>query len=791
MNAERCALVALLILALGLYCTPVHAGDPAPAPGSPAAAGVPPDEVVGPSSDPVPHTAGSIREAVLEAVSADGARLRISTEGPARPFLFQLDHPDRVVLDLIGAETAAALSWSGERGFVREARWGTRESRRGEPVVRYVIETAGPADCALASLGSGLCLDVTRKAGTSAAAIQAGTSEPGTVETGTSEAAVGETGTARAVMSERARPTDAPPAEDKPAPTTPVSHAALAREVLAGRTSEEQASTSIPDAGRAVSAGGEETYAWMRPSTPAPSPTASRFPFETAWPVETAWPGRTAPVAQTLPLSGTTLPVTAAPEAGAKTMGDAAPEAMSEALSEVEAAVATELPPTETWAPEEEIEPADFRVAGLDAPGEAGAGLIARSEPLGRETAGDPRPFERSESLPPFSLDVQGADIHTVLRSIAEYAGINIVADNNVSGTLTIRALDLPWPEMLDAVCRASGLVYEEHGSVVRIASQKTAREEALAVESAARKQEEYMPLLTRVVLVDYANAKELQETLSKITSTRGHVEFDPRTNALILTDIAPRLEELEAMIHRLDSETVQVEIAAKIVDVDETAARELGISWSIEDLHSSSANASGNIQQLTDDILDPANEVRVGVIRSFGEIQAKLQALEQSNEAEIISAPRITTVDNRLARILVGKEVPLITLDFAGNAITELKKVGITLEVTPHVNANELITMDIHPEVSDLSSQSTAQGGVVFTTTEADTRVMVDNGETAVIAGLIRSSEIEYERGVPYLRSIPVLGHLFKSTNKRAEKREMLIFITPRLMDPTASRGQ
>ncbi|MFH1143346.1 MAG: type IV pilus secretin PilQ, partial [Candidatus Eisenbacteria bacterium] len=425
-----------------------------------------------------------------------------------------------------------------------------------------------------------------------------------------------------------------------------------------------------------------------------------------------------------------------------------------------------------------------LRVAGLDGGSEMDR-LIAQSGDEDFGVTGRTGTLKRpSGTLTTFSLDVQEADIHTVLRSIAEYAGVNIVADNNVDGNLTICARDLTWPQMLDAVCEASGLVFVDHGSVIRVATQKTAREDALSLESAARKQEEYMPLITRVILIDYANAKELQETLSKFISARGHIEMDPRTNALILTDIAPRLEELEAMIRRLDSETIQVEIAAKIVDVDAYAARQLGISWGVDDVHSSSANASGSVHVQADDVLDPVSEVQIGVIRSFGEIQAKLQALEDANQAEIISAPRITTVNNRQARILVGKEVPLITLDFAGNAITELKKVGITLEVVPHVNEDGLITMDIHPEVSDLTSQATVQGGVVFTTTEADTRVVVTDGGTAVIGGLIRSSQIEYERGVPYLRDIPLLGHLFKSSNTRTEKREMLIFITPRLIN-------
>jgi type IV pilus assembly protein PilQ len=393
-----------------------------------------------------------------------------------------------------------------------------------------------------------------------------------------------------------------------------------------------------------------------------------------------------------------------------------------------------------------------------------------------------------AESAPtPMSLDVQNADVRTVFRSIAQFAGVNIVADNNVSGTVTIRALDLPWRGMLEAVCRSASLVVIEDGPVMRVATQRTAQEEALARESSARKQEEVLPLETRVLRVRYANAEELQETLGKIVSERGQVEVDARTNTLIVTDIAPRLESLEAMVQRLDTETVQVEIMAKIVDVDATVARQLGITWGASGLQSPGAHASGSLAIGAGEVAGAAADVQVGFLRSFGEIEARLQALEDERQAEIVSAPRITTVDNRMARILVGKQVPLITQDFAGNAITELKKVGIALEVTPHINADNQITMDLHPEISDLASATSTQGGIIFTTTEAETRVLVGDGETAVIGGLMRHGELTSKRGVPLLKDIPLLGRLFRSSERRMEKRELLIFVTPRIVKSAA----
>ncbi len=390
---------------------------------------------------------------------------------------------------------------------------------------------------------------------------------------------------------------------------------------------------------------------------------------------------------------------------------------------------------------------------------------------------------QAASSAPVMSLDVQGANVHTVLRSIAEYAGVNIVADANVKGAITLRAVDLPWYEMLDAVSRSLGLVAMDHGSVIRVATERTAQEEALARESAARKQEDLMPLETAIVTLRYANADELKTVVDAMRTGRGSVEIDERTNSLIVTDIAPRLEELKYTLEDLDTETLQIEITAELVDVDATMSRQLGIAWGLSNLHSVDSNASGSVSMTADDVVGTAGNVQVGVLRSFGEVQARIQALATDNKADIISTPRITTVNNRMARILVGKEVPVITMDEAGNAITEYKQVGIALEVTPHVNSDNEITLDIHPEISDLSQEATVQGGVVFNTTEADTRVMVSNGQTAVIGGLLNTRKTKFQRGVPILKSVPVLGYLFRSTDEQDDKRELLIFVTPRIV--------
>src|SRR5262249_7046044 len=176
------------------------------------------------------------------------------------------------------------------------------------------------------------------------------------------------------------------------------------------------------------------------------------------------------------------------------------------------------------------------------------------------------------------------------------------------------------------------------------------------------------------------------------------------------------------------------------------------------------------------------------GMFQKWGSIEAQLQVMEQNRKANIISNPRITTVDNREAKILVGQKIPLIVQDVAGNPVSQLQTIGIQLKVTPHLTKEKKVIMDLHPEVSDLSTQSTVQGGVIINTSEADTRVMVDDGETAVIGGLIRNNQSSVRRGVPLLKDLPLLGVLFRSNSTVHQNRELIIFVTPRLITASAS---
>ncbi len=382
------------------------------------------------------------------------------------------------------------------------------------------------------------------------------------------------------------------------------------------------------------------------------------------------------------------------------------------------------------------------------------------------------------------SLEMRGAEFRTLLRAFSEFSGQNIVAGREVKGKVSVNLTEVPWREALMAVCSAHGYGVKEEYGVLRVGPRGSLLQEEMELLTADKKRAEYRALETRVVKLSYAVASELISPLSKMLGERGKMDVDERTNSLLITDLPESLEQLVELAKGLDHLMPQVEIMAKIIDVDYYASRDLGISWEALNLVNTQSGIAGE-GSITGAFPQPVGEFKMGKVMDWGEINLTLQALEKQNKADIISKPRVMTMDNREANILVGKKIPLIVADEAGNAITQLTTIGIKLVVTPHINPDGQIMMHVSTEVSDLSSEATVQGGVIITTSESKTNVMVGDGETAVIAGLLKNSESSLDNEVPFLGKIPILGNLFGYSNDANNKRELLIFITPRVVHP------
>lgn len=408
-----------------------------------------------------------------------------------------------------------------------------------------------------------------------------------------------------------------------------------------------------------------------------------------------------------------------------------------------------------------------------------------------------------------FNLDVTGADLRTVLRAISEFSGRNIVVSQTVRANVTIQLRNVAWQDALKAVLRANGLDYVEDGSVVRVDEAGKLNSEKVERETANARTLELVPLETRIVKLNYANAGEMTAPLAPALSKRGSIQVEKRTNSLIVTDLSSNLDSVVKMALELDSTTPQIEITAKLVDVDASALRNLGVEWNVapqkpefwagQDNGSGGTSLPGGGPVHNNDYslqvgaehntgVEAANKITFGIFKDWASIEAQLQSLEEKRKANIISNPRITTVDNREAKIIVGQKIPLIVQDVAGNPVSQLQTIGIQLKVTPHLTQDKKIVMDLHPEVSDLSTQSTVQGGIIINTSEADTRVMVDDGQTAVIGGLIRTNESTVTRGVPLLKDIPLVSFLFSSHSTVRQNRELIIFVTPRIVTNLAA---
>jgi len=411
-----------------------------------------------------------------------------------------------------------------------------------------------------------------------------------------------------------------------------------------------------------------------------------------------------------------------------------------------------------------------------------------------------------------FTMDVEGADIRTVLKAISEFSGRNIIIGKDVHATVKVSLRNVGWQEALRQILRSNGLDYVDDGGILRVDDASRLNAEAVERETARAKQMELVPLETAIIKLNYANASEMQASLQSAISRRGQIQVDKRTNSLIVSDLGANIENITKMAQALDSTTPQIEITAKLVDVDAEALRGLGIEWhegtkplfwdGIDDpsnpgtkvlpgggpIHNDDYSVQVAGEHHTG-LSDPTTTLTFGIFKDWASVEGQLQLLEQNRKANIISNPRVTTVDNREAKILVGQKIPLIVQDVAGNPVSQLQTIGIQLRVTPHLTQDKKIVMDLHPEVSDLSTQSTVQGGVIINTSEADTRVMVDDGQTAVIGGLIRTNDSHVRRGIPLLKDVPLLGVLFRSDNTIKQNRELIIFVTPRLMSDMASK--
>ncbi len=407
------------------------------------------------------------------------------------------------------------------------------------------------------------------------------------------------------------------------------------------------------------------------------------------------------------------------------------------------------------------------------------------------------------------ALDFYDTDIKNVFRILMEISGKNFAIDKDVTGKVTLTLTKpVPWDQALDLILKMNDLGKTFEEDIIRIATLKTLKKEEafrqaeISAAIKAREQQKVLePLVTEYIAVNYSNAKDdiLPHLENILTTDRGSASVDERTNLIIMIDVAEKIEQAREIVKNLDKVTPQVIIEARIVEASTDFSREIGTEWDLAGgIQNDDETAGTGPQRGYDElggtygydmamnlpIADPAATIGFNFLRIAGTpflLNAKLMAMESEGEIKIISSPKIVTLDNKKAVIKQGVRYPYNKLDESGNTTTVFEDIDLVLEVTPHVTPDQRISMTINVTKKDLGVFYPA--GQSFTTKEASTELLVNDGNTVVIGGIMKTTKKFDKTGVPWLSKIPILGWLFKSEGKKDQKEELLIFITPQIV--------
>jgi type IV pilus assembly protein PilQ len=396
------------------------------------------------------------------------------------------------------------------------------------------------------------------------------------------------------------------------------------------------------------------------------------------------------------------------------------------------------------------------------------------------------------------ALDFFETDIRNVFRILREVSGKNFAIDRDVTGTVTLTLeRPIPWDQVLDLVLRMNQLGKVEENDVIRVARMATItkeqqdRQNQIAAKAKLREEEKAAePLMTEYFPINYSDASaDILPKLQLIsTRERGIISVDTRTNMVIMTDTAEKIRHAREIIQRLDMVTPQVIIEARIVEVSSNFSREIGIQWDLRARENESSTLGGIWGYDSIVNLPPSN--RAGSIgfqfsRLLGTpllIDARLSAIETLGEGKIVSAPKVMTLNNKKATIKQGREIPYSVIGADGQVNTQFKDVDLLLEVIPHVTPDDRVTLRVLITKDEIAEFS-VDGVPSLSTKRAETELLVNDGETIVIGGILLSNEQKTVDSIPGLGKVPVLNWLFKRDFNTDRKEELLIFLTPRIM--------
>lgn len=430
--------------------------------------------------------------------------------------------------------------------------------------------------------------------------------------------------------------------------------------------------------------------------------------------------------------------------------------------------------------------------------------VVVKPKPALSAKAQQAQPYQGD----PISLDFQDVPVRQVLQIIAQVNGFNLVTTDTVTGNVTINLKDVPWDQALDMILKIKGLDKRREANILLIApAEELAARETQQLQS-QKQVADLSPLRSHNIQINYAKASELAPILkssdSSILSDRGSVTVDERTNTLIIRDTDVSINNAIETIRLLDIPVRQVLIESRMVTVRDGVDEQIGVRWGFTDqqdsdgisgsIEGAETVAGGQIPALADrlnvnlPVSNPAGRIGISVARLIDGtiLDLELSALEAENKGEIIASPRITVANQREAYIEQGTEIPYVQATSSGATSVEFKKAVLSMKVVPHITPDNRVILDlVVTQDTRGETVSTPTGpAVAIDTQEISTQVLVENGETIVLGGIFQQTITDAESQVPLLGDLPVVGRLFKNSQQVNDKRELLIFVTPKILN-------
>ncbi|EGY53663.1 type IV pilus secretin PilQ [Neisseria shayeganii] len=407
------------------------------------------------------------------------------------------------------------------------------------------------------------------------------------------------------------------------------------------------------------------------------------------------------------------------------------------------------------------------------------------------------------------SLDFQDVEVRTILQILAKESGMNIVASDSVSGKMTLSLKEVPWDQALDLVMQARDLDYRRNGNIINVAPRQELLDKERAILEGRKAIDELGALHSRTFQLRYKDVNEFRKILNisesggssgnsnnSLLSSRGSAVIDPATNTLIIKDNANVIKQFEDLIAQLDVPARQVMIEARIVEANDGFSRALGVRFGFGSENGGTkiggrasgtlgdfGNSRWGIPNVNLPISSPTSAISIIKSYATGALGLELQAMQEQNRGKIISSPRVLTQDRKQATIKSGTEIPYQEATSSGATSVSFKEAVLSMIVTPQITPDGNVIMDIQLNKDSVDRDCSVQGTPCISTKELNTKAMVEDGGTIILGGIYEENNSTGEYKVPLLGDIPVIGNLFKSTTRSNTKRELLIFLTPRIM--------